>query len=366
MLNSGQKASVGIVAAMVVWLVSGDLLTQDAIAGPVTLETVSESKGGERVPVRGERSQAVAKPVTLDVLGQTQANRRVAVKSELTGRVTQVLVNRGDYVESGELLCKISADSRDAALREAEAALASAEIEYRGGLDLSEQGLQSKAGLAKLAAQRERSIARVDAAAAALAKTVLQAPFSGFIEARPVEVGDLMVPGTSCATVIELEPLLVVGQVAENEVVRVFEGQSVTVSVGSAGLELTGSITFVARTPDPQTRSYKVEARVVQPGRAARAGLAATLSVPVREVWAHLVSPASLSLDAEGQLGLKMVNDASQARFRPVEIVAEGPEGVWVAGLPQITTVITVGHEDVADGQGVTVDFASLNLLSQN
>jgi hypothetical protein len=34
--------------------------------------------------------------------------------------------------------------------------------------------------------------------------------------------------------------------------------------------------------------------------------------------------------------------------------------------LPQSTTVITVGHEDVADGQGVTVDFASLNLLSQN
>jgi multidrug efflux system membrane fusion protein len=136
--------------------------------------------------------------------------------------------------------------------------------------------------------------------------------------------------------------------------------------VGSAGLELTGSITFVARTPDPQTRSYKVEARVVQPGQAGRAGLAATLSVPVREVWAHLVSPASLSLDAEGQLGLKIVNGASLATFRPVEVVAEGPEGVWVGGLAQSATVITVGHEDVTDGQAVIVDFASLNLLSQN
>ena len=84
MLNSGQKASAGIVAAMVVWLVSGDLLTQDAIAGPVTLEAVSESKGGERVPVRGERSQAVAKPVTLDVLGQTQADRKSTLRTPVT------------------------------------------------------------------------------------------------------------------------------------------------------------------------------------------------------------------------------------------------------------------------------------------
>jgi hypothetical protein len=39
---------------------------------------------------------------------------------------------------------------------------------------------------------------------------------------------------------------------------------------------------------------------------------------------------------------------------------------VWVAGLPQRATVITVGHEDVSDGQVVEVDFTELTLLSQN
>ena len=60
---------------------------------------------------------------------------------------------------------------------EAEAKLKSAEIEYQGGMDLSERGLQSKAALAKLAAQKEQTVARVDAAAAMLAKTELTAPF---------------------------------------------------------------------------------------------------------------------------------------------------------------------------------------------
>jgi multidrug efflux system membrane fusion protein len=65
-------------------------------------------------------------------------------------------------------------------------------------------------------------------------------------------------------------------------------------------------------------------------------------------------------------LGLKIVSKSSRAVFKPVEIVDESPEGVWVAGLPQSATVITVGHEDVSDGQAVEVDFTELTLLSQN
>ncbi|MFL2536859.1 MAG: efflux RND transporter periplasmic adaptor subunit [Candidatus Azotimanducaceae bacterium] len=365
-MNKSQMTSVGIACGMAVWLFSGDFLSQNADAETVSVEMTPVMNLDTSVAVRGERSEAVPKPVMLDVLGQTKANRRVAVKSELTGRVTEVLVDRGAYVQAGDPLCRIGADSRVAELREAKAKLKSAEIEYQGGLDLSARGLQSKVALAKLAAQREQTLARVDSAAANLSKTELSAPFSGYIEDRPVEVGDLVTPGTSCAVVIELEPLLVVGQVAESEVANVFVGQDVGVAVGSASSDLLGKITFVARTPDPVTRSFKVEARIDQPGRAARAGLSATLSLPIREAWAHLVSPASLSLDVGGQLGLKVANSAGKAEFKTVEIVGEGPEGVWVAGLPQATTVITAGHEDVASGQSVTVDYSGLNLLSQN
>jgi len=348
---------------MVVWWFSGDLVSQDAIAD--SMQADSTLNAGTETAVRAERSEAVAKPVNLEVMGQTQANRRVDVKSEVTGRVTDVLVERGAYVNAGALLCRIGADSRDAELREAQAMLASADIEYQGGMDLSKRGLQSKAALAKLVAQKEQAIARVDSAAAMLAKTELTAPFAGFVEARPVEVGDLMVPGASCATIIELEPMLVVGQVSESEVSAVTEGQSVRVTVGSSTAELVGEVTFVARMPDVTTRSYKVEARIDRPGAAARAGLSAALKVPVRETWAHLVSPASLSLDLRGQLGLKVVTATETAAFTAIEVVDEGPEGVWVAGLPRYANIITVGHEDVADGQAVRADYTGLTLLSQ-
>ena len=122
--------SVGIACGMAVWLFSGDFLSQNADAETVSVEMTPVMNLDTSVSVRGERSEAVPKPVMLDVLGQTKANRRVAVKSELTGRVTEVLVDRGAYVEAGAPLCRIGADSRVAELREAKAKLKSAEIEY--------------------------------------------------------------------------------------------------------------------------------------------------------------------------------------------------------------------------------------------
>ena len=94
-LNKSHRTSVGIACAMVVWLFSGDLLTQKADADDMAVDFAPALALDVTVAVRGERSEAMAKPVILAVLGQTEANRRVAVKSELTGRVTEVLVDRG-------------------------------------------------------------------------------------------------------------------------------------------------------------------------------------------------------------------------------------------------------------------------------
>ncbi|MDA0827752.1 MAG: hypothetical protein O3A73_14435, partial [Proteobacteria bacterium] len=84
-MNKSQKTSVGIASAMVVWLFSGDMLTQQADADDMAVDFAPELQLDVTVAVRGERSEALAKPVILEVLGQTEANRRVAVKPELTG-----------------------------------------------------------------------------------------------------------------------------------------------------------------------------------------------------------------------------------------------------------------------------------------
>ena len=69
----------------------------------------------------------------------------------------------------------------------------------------------------------------------------------------------------------------------------------------------------------------------------------------------------------EGVVGVRIVDDADTVRFRPVQVVSEGPDGVWVNGLPERVRLITVGQEEVFDGQIVRVDLTPLaSLVSTN
>ena len=82
-------------------------------------------------------------------------------------------------------------------------------------------------------------------------------------------------------------------------------------------------------------------------------GLTAELRLPLSAQEVHHVSPAILSLDDSGIVGVKTLEPGNRVAFRPVEIVADDAAGVWLAGLPSRVTLITVGHEFVRDGQEV-------------
>ena len=71
-------------------------------------------------------------------------------------------------------------------------------------------------------------------------------------------------------------------------------------------------------------------------------------------VTVYGLSPAHLTLDDAGRLGVKVVTGDDTVAFRPVDLADQGPEAAWVSGLPETVTVITVGQGFVEPGQTVT------------
>ena len=65
----------------------------------------------------------------------------------------------------------------------------------------------------------------------------------------------------------------------------------------------------------------------------------------------HLLPQSVLTLDDEGVLGVRAVEDGSKVAFHPVTIIKDTREGIWVSGLPLKIDVITVGQEYVQPGQ---------------
>ena len=78
--------------------------------------------------------------------------------------------------------------------------------------------------------------------------------------------------------------------------------------------------------------------------------MTAELMIPAETILAQRISPSLLTLDAEGNLGVKIVNDAGQVEFHQADIALSSSNGVWIAGLPHSANIITVGQGFVNEG----------------
>ena len=300
--------------------------------------------------VRAEIIKSEARTRFLVLRGRTESKRSVEVKSEIAGTVVSRPVERGMRVQEGELLCEVAVDDREAAVAEAEAALEDARIEYEGSLKLKEQGLQSQTAIAAAAARQEAARAQLRRQVLNLERTRITAPFSGVVEDLHMNTGDYAMPGSACATLIDLDPMLVSADVTETEVESLRLGGRVSART-STGREIEGVVTFIGKQSDPVTRTYPVEITVENPDYSIRSGLTVNVRFGLGEVQAHRISPALFTLDDQGEMGVRTIDKSNRVKFHTVRIIEDGPEGVWITGLPRTTRLITVGQEFVSAGQ---------------
>jgi multidrug efflux system membrane fusion protein len=291
------------------------------------------------------------------VRGRTQATRTVVVRSETAGNVAAAPVLQGTFVKQGQVLCRLAIDARQAALDQARAAQRSSQLTQQQNEALATKGFRSPAQVLQSQANLDAATAAVRQAEIALSQVNIKAPFTGVFDHRDAEVGAYLSPGQPCGTMIEIDPLLVVGDVPETQAASMKVGAAATARLVS-GQVLAGRIRYVAHDADPQTRTYHLEVTVPNPRRDVRSGLSAEMHIGAGAGPAHLVPVSAMVLDSAGRQGVRYVQPDGRVAFAPVTIVEETRDGVWVTGLSGAVELITVGQSYVADGQKVRVALA--------
>jgi multidrug efflux system membrane fusion protein len=291
------------------------------------------------------------------IRGRTQATRMVVVRSETSGTVAEAPVLQGSFVKQGQVLCRLAVDARQAALDQARAMERSNELNRQQNEELAKKGFRSPAQVLLSQANLDASKAAVRQGEIALAQVNIKAPFAGVFDHRDAEVGSFLAPGQPCGTMIEIDPLLIVGDVPETQAASLKVGAPATARLVS-GQSLSGRIRYIARDADPQTRTYHLEVTVPNPRLDVRSGLSAEMRIGAGSGPAHLVPVSTLVLDSAGRQGVRYVLADGRVAFSPVTIVEETHEGVWVTGLSGPVQLITVGQSYVADGQKVRVALA--------
>ncbi|GEM_PF-272239 len=363
------------------------------ISQPQTLEesgtgmAVAENNTDQIEPVANmveEKLQSVrtvrfnAQPMNIEVAvrGQTEANATISVRAETSGIVQELHVSKGQKVEPGDLLCTLDRGTREAKLAQAEASLAQAEItleraraDFETNASLREKGLvaantarQYEVSLTSAEATLRAALASLDDVKTDLEHTMVRAEVGGTIQDPLANVGDMLGNGDICATIVQLNPMLFSGKVAETKINLVQIDQPATVRMVT-GQEIAGRVRYISSSADPSTRAFELEIELDNSQGTLLDGVTASASIHVGTVRAHLIPQSTLTLETDGTLGVQIVVDR-MARFRPVEIIGDDNNGIWVKGLPTQVDVITLGQEYVRDGQ--LVDAAPAGTETQS
>ena len=352
-MNANKKIALVTLALVVLWFLSGVVTSGDDEPAGQAPSAVSDPA---KVRVRWSEAREYAREVM--ARGRTAPNREVVLKAEISGRVVAVPAEKGQAVAEGDVICELAAEDRPQRVVEAEAAVAQAEIDYQGALKLKQKGYQSESAIAEAKARLESARATLEQTRINLANTRIVAPFSGFVDDRPVEVGDYMDRTSVCAELVEMDPLKVVARLSEREVVQVAVGSRANVELVT-GQRVAGEVVYLSHLADPQTRTYEMEISLPNPDVDLRAGVACQIRVAAEHLQAHRIPASLLALGDAGQPGVKFVDDENLVRFVEVNLEGDDGQGVWVTGLPPKVRLITVGQEYVSSGERVQAELDS-------
>lgn len=317
---------------------------------------------GTRVAMLAEARATLAEAKARVPEAEARAPEAEAMLIEARARVeeaearlaeAQINANAAAKLIEGGFASETRVASTLAAVRGAEAAVTGAEARLKS----------ATANLETAAAGIEAAKAGVESARAVIATAereiewlTMSAPFSGLLETDTAELGSLLQRGDLCATVIQLDPIRLVGFVPETQLSRVEIGAQAEARLTDGG-QIAGTVTFVSRASDPATRTFRVEIQAPNPDLTLRDGQTAEIVIAAEGKQAHLLPQSVLTLDGVGDLGVRVVEADDRVAFRPVTLLRDAPNGVWLAGLEPEADVIVIGQEYVTDGVRVAKSY---------
>ena len=348
-MKARHLTAIGVVAAAGLWIASGHLLPHEKAESRAAK---SEPKLLFRVAVVG--TSLVPHRRNLAIAGRTEADKRVTVTARTGGVVTELKVKRGMWVKKGETIAILSDEAREAQVVQAQALVTQKRTELEAKRQLILNGTLPRLQLVELEAQLRSAEAALAAAEAERDRGVVRAPWSGIVHDVAVEVGQaaFSFAGREIATIVALDPMLAVVEVAERKLAGIRVGDTAQVRLVT-GESVRGKIRFAAKTASLTTRTYRVEIELPNPDARIPDGITAEVSLPLAPVPATRIPRSALTFSATGELGVRAVDAEESVEFVQVAVIEDEQTFMWVAGIADGSRVIVQGQDFVRESQKV-------------
>lgn len=208
------------------------------------------------------------------------SERTARVATRMSGTVRQVLVDVGSQVAAGQLLLRLDATDIEARVSAARANVQLAEQSFRRIESLAADGAASQAELDEVTARLEAARAQLEEARAQQAYAEVRAPFAGEVTERSVDPGDLAVPGRPLLALVAPGALEVMAELPAYRAGSLEAGRTLTARVAGVDEPLAAEVTRVVNALGSGSRTFRVEARLLDAPPGVLAGAYARLEIP--------------------------------------------------------------------------------------
>jgi membrane fusion protein, multidrug efflux system len=358
-MKASRITAVGLVAAAALWIASGHFLPHESAESRAAMRSGEvEAKKPFRVAVA--RTAVVPHSRKLTLSGRTEADKRVTVFARTGGVVTELRVRRGFLIGKGEVIAILSDEAREAQVAQAQAMVTQKRTELEAKRQLILNGTLPRLQLVDLEAQLKVAEASLAAAQAERDRGVVRAPWTGVVHDVAVEVGQaaFSFAGREIATLVALDPMLAVVEVAERKLAGIKAGETAEVRLVT-GETVDGTVRFVAKTASQTTRTYRVEIELPNANGKIPDGITAEVSVPLAPVPATRVPRSALTFSSAGELGVRAVDSNETVAFIPVAVVEDEQTLMWLSGIADGSRVIVQGQDFVREGQKIEAVLAA-------
>ncbi len=347
----------------VAWLALASLVSATAIScSPSSQASEADASEAFATVVNVEVAGVEVTDFTayIRLTGEVEALNDVTVSAEESGVVERFFLEKGEYVRVGTPIAKIDDRVLRAQVQEAAAAAQLADERFERQRQLWEdEQIGSEIAYLEAKYQAQLQSARHDFLQTRLDRTMIRAPISGIFDARYVDTGEMVAPGTQVARIVEVDQVKVTGGVPERFADVVHPGDSARITFEVIEGELGGLIGYVGSTVDPRNRTFPIEVVIDNPGRVIKPKMVANVLLANRGLRDVVVVPQSAIQRTEDGYEVFVVVERDGGLFAEARPVRVGPSyansTVVSEGLAVGDRLIVRGHQLVEAGDRVRI-----------
>lgn len=296
----------------------------------------------------------------IKVQGTVESDNNILIPARVSGVVKKIHVDEGDKVSQGQLLAELDGAILESSIAEVETAMQLAATIFERQKRLWGKNIGSEIEYLQAKNNKESLEKRHETLQEQLRMTKIISPIEGRVDDIMIKEGEMAAAGRGTVRIVQLSRLKVVAALAENYISHVRKNNVARVEIPFLGIEFEHKIDAVSQVIDPDNRTFQIEIKVPRGQKDLKPNLLAVITIN------DYTNPQALTV---------LQNTIQETGVEQFLFVAVQENGQWTAerravktgedygdrveileGLSQREYVVTVGFQDLADGQPIRVD----------